>query len=345
MDPAGKKRRINLLWLFLALLLSIFLMAWMWYDAWIVRRDPFFLFIGYNVGYYGPSFFSALAFFFLVAVVFYFVYTRKIPFILSAGNTGASPDGNGQSQVSTTYRPFSISQEKILDYGLAVFMSLWIIGGFYALDRSLPLTLVVIGVIIACYAIVKFLVRPSDAPGMIFSAIMLCVVFPVASICTYFFVPGYTSGSPLQRIIVHPFPLIISLIWVAMVVGSWFKIHGIPVFRPLTDTDLQELYEEEIVLSLPFDRVFELCRDSVRLLPNSQITTADPVFGTLSASASPGWGRSSSVSFTLERIHEGKTRVKISSISPIPSNTNEPRKLTWVNRKYVKILVTYLLSQ
>jgi hypothetical protein len=100
---------------------------------------------------------------------------------------------------------------------------------------------------------------------------------------------------------------------------------GVPLFHPLTDKDLEEQCEEEIVLRKPFDQVFGICRDSLQFLPNNRITKDDPLFGILSASASPGWGRVSSISFTLENSDDAKTRVKISIASPVPSGTNEPR--------------------
>lgn len=341
MDLTDKKRRTNLALLFITLLGSFLLMAWMWYDAWIVRHDPLDLFSGGRTG-----FFMVLGIFFLVLVVFCITFTRKIPFNPSSGNDSAPSGDTGQAPAYSAMGPLSPAQEKLFGYGSAAFLSIFLIGNMYAFSHSLPLTLIFIAAILICIGITRVLVSSREIRWVVFSAmIFVPFIFLLMVGSSYLNVPGFLPVPVLLQIVTQPVTLICALILVILPIGCWMSVSGIPFLRPLTDADLQDLYEEEIVLTLPFERAFERCRDSVRLLPDNQITTSDPIFGTLSASASPGWGRAITVSFTLEKITDGKTRVKISSISPVPTGENEPRKRTRVNRKYVKILVSYLQAQ
>jgi len=356
MDQTERKRRKNLFLLSLTLILAALLMTWMWYDAWIVRRDPLYLF---TAGY-RHDFFYVLAFFFLVLVMFYATYARKIPYNPPAENTDTLTGRNDPSPGNVSRQPFSIIPSGIFNGFVVGVLIIYLIGSSYAILRSVPFTLAITGEIIVTCGVVGILMSRMDKAsreswGFILSIIIMAVVsvtILVAGIIPYqltgscLFSPDFSFDLFVSQASKN-IPLLIlltgSLILIAIV--TWCFFRGTPLLRPLTDTDLQEQYEEEVVLSVPFDQAFGLCRDSIRFLPNSRINTADPVFGTLSASATPGWGRLSSVYFIVEKITEEKSRVKISSISPVPSGENEPRKRTGINRKYVKILVAYLRSQ
>jgi hypothetical protein len=340
MDSPDSRWRMNLILLSLTLLTSVLLMAWMWNDAWVVHHDLFRIFTGGRTG-----FFTILMFFLMIVVFLSLICKRKIPSGPSSGNSGSPQDIDGQSPVPVGPGPFSSLQELTFTDGFALVMSIFLIGNVYLLHRSLPFVLAFTGILGACYGAVWLLVSSREFRWPVYTPLALFMFIVFEMFCYYLTLPGTSLSTIVVGILANPVPLILTLVVCSVPVITWYLVNGIPFLRPLTDEDLQERCGEELVLTLPFDQVFAICRDSLQQLPNPQVNTADPVFGTLSAYVSSGWGRTSSIQFTLERINDQKTRVKIDVISPVPPGENEPRKRTYVNQKYLQVLDSYLQSQ
>ena len=216
MPPTAEIKPGNPLLVFLALIPLGILLVWMWNDACIVQKDPFFLFIGYP----GANFFSVLGLIIVVIVAFYIQRKGKILFDSSIGNISTFPEMTKQNETHTASRSFNYFQ-KILNYGVAIFTIIVLIGSSYAIFRSLSLISVIIGIIIICYGIVRFLVRPKEILGLPFSMLIFCVVIPVELVGSYFVSPLFTPANLIPEIITQPWALGYALIFVLVLVISW----------------------------------------------------------------------------------------------------------------------------
>jgi hypothetical protein len=344
MDPE-KTSYYRTLWMVaLLIILIVLFLARDIFNAVFVAHNPFQLF-----GSYGRSgFLNIFEIFILVVTAAYVIYRKNARLRDILPEPVEDPDledpGLEEPAIITQEQP-GLFPTHVLNHVSAIFVSIFFIGTSYAFSRSISFTLAIIAIIVACYGIVRVRPPPGNAWGLVFSVTAIGVVFPAMFIGSYFIAPGISVESLSRRVITQPLPLLFALVFVAFFISMRIFKNGVPLFRPLTDKELEEPCEEEIVLRRPFEQVFGICRDSLRFLPNNRITKDDPIFGILAASASPGWGRVSSISFALERIDDAKTRVKISIASPVSSGKNEPRKRTWVNQKYMKILASYVRYQ
>jgi len=337
MDTDDRKRRRSLIGWALTLMFCLVLLAWIAYDYVIVQRNPLLLFSDRYA-----SFFQELVLVFIILILFYLTYTRKIPF--RPGKSPAPiPPGIESAPVSQYSGFFSPSQWRIISLGSLALFALFYMENVYAHYHSLPLSAGYFVVFIACCGIARLLSGAPEIRWMI-SGILTFIAFLFYMILAeYLFTPVFLPGAFLSRIAANPAALIFWIGFTGILLAiSWISAFGFPFFR-LTDDQLQERYRREVVIPHPVDKAFPICREAVLALPNAQIITEDPVLCTLTATVSPGWGRGSSVRIDLEPDGDRKTKVAIDVISPVPG-PDEPRKRMHVNRKYLQVLETLILQ-
>lgn len=307
-------------------LLIMLLLAWYVYDSIVVKMDPSALLESHNWRY---GFVGALGLFLLFAVIF-FIRMRRIR------GAGTSSAGSPQGQRSS-FRSFDSMADRTGIWIIACIFGIYLLICMYSALRSVPVLLVLVGIVFVCYGLARRSNKPAGLQPFIFMFYTLIAV-PVVTLLGFYVVTPYEEINTIIPAFTYALPFVLALLLISVPVRIWISDHGIPFLRPIGDDDLKEPCKKELVVPLSFDRAFAACMEAAEQLPGVRIGTVQQVIGRFSATAWPGWGRASSIDFVLERISEEKTRVTISIVSENPSSPNEPKKRTHVNKKYMRVL-------
>jgi len=153
------------------------------------------------------------------------------------------------------------------------------------------------------------------------------------------------AGPLLLLMMTHSAPFTLLVLGI---VGFVFFCKGSPYVNPVSEEQVTDLQEEEIFLSLPYDRAFEVCMDAAALFQNpdwSEIIVSDKKSGTISLHVYTVSGLLTScatqLTMTLEKQESSRTRVHISGATSDPVLCL-PRKPSGMNRGYVDRLTTYI---
>ena len=312
-------------------LLIILLLAWYTYDAIVVKKDPSAL-LENHYGRYG--FVGALGLSLLFVVIF-FIRLRRIR------SAGPSPAGSPEGRQS--FFPFDSLSENTGIWIIAFIIGIYLLICMYSALRSVPMLLVLVGVVFVCFGLARRSNTSEKLQPFIFMFYTLIAV-PVVSLLGFYVVTPYEEINTLFPAFTYALPFVLAVLFISVPVRIWISDHGIPFLRPISDDDLREPCKKELVVPLSFDQAFAACMEAAEQLPGVRIGTVQQVIGRFSATAWPGWGRTSSIDFVLERIREEKTRVTISIVSENPSSPKEPKRRTHVNEKYMRVLESSILS-
>jgi hypothetical protein len=183
-----------------AFIFAVFLglTIWMAYDALVVQKNFFGLF----VGRYGSAFLTSAAII-PVVVIGRGILTKRItigPGQQFVTASPADPDKKYLFGVPVGY----------VNWYIALFLGFFLIGATYSVTRSLPLTLVMAGSVLVFCAIAHFLTH--GAWGFLFFLMVGIYLFPMTILAGYILWPVYAPDQFLPRIIARPFSAFFAIV-------------------------------------------------------------------------------------------------------------------------------------
>lgn len=166
--------------------------------------------------------------------------------------------------------------------------------------------------------------------------VALYLIFPVS----YWVNAGFSLADFLSPLFLG---FLLGLFVVIAIAIIYARVYP-EIFNPMTDEQLREPYEQEVILPLDYGRAFELSKRSVQILPHSELKEENRKTGIIYADAATLFGGYERITFTVEKISIGTTRVKIHSIDRFIKDRSHPG-LTGQNERFVKTLASFLTEQ
>lgn len=341
----------NLVYLGLVLLLFLGYITWKVYEALVVENDPSRLFVTNGGGDY--CFLGFLAVFFLFLVFFAIQVSNCVLPRTSPNRWSISPGPSGEGPASIHWPALFGKNIPLRSIAAGTGMVIAVVA--FALSGSVPLTLICIGCVLASYWLAWFFEPDGETRWLLFFVIPLCITLLFAVTGYVLLVPGLSDVSGIQVTGLYSRPyfwitfhgvliIVAPVIVIFFVVWAWH--NGVPFRKKPEVEGLEDYYEDDLNLPLPYERVFEICRDTVKRLPDYQIDGFDPDDGLLDVTVLPGKGRSSRIFIIIERSGTGDTTgVTIKASSPDPPPADAPLQVSGVNKKYVQTLASYIRSE
>ena len=255
-----------------------------------------------------------------------------------SGTSGSQSDASVFKRAQARFNAVLLEP---VSWGSSLIICLIVLCGAYSRYGSIPLLLVITGIFVVCFGLVKLLVF-RQAQGFAFGTLAFFLGFATMIAGVYLVAPGFTPAGLGPEILANPVPLVLALFLLGIPVWSWLRVVGFSSLRPHTEADLREPCNTDLTLSHPYDRVFERCREVLTLLPNPRIDNDEPSYGLLEATVQPDQGRASTINFTVEKTGDQLTHVTISIESPVQAFTEKTGKRTYLNEKYLEIIDAYL---
>jgi len=202
MDPQTRSYYGNLAMVALCLAAFIALTIWFAYDALVVKKDPFQLFIGS----YGSAFLTSAAII-PTLVLFGRLYTKQ----LVPGPDGRfhEPKTEGESNPADPEKKYLWGVPvRYVNWYIALFSGVFIIGITYALTRSAVITLVMAGLVLVFCAICRYLTH--NGWGFLFFLMAGFYLFPILMLALYVAEPVYAPDQFIPRIVARPYSAVLA---------------------------------------------------------------------------------------------------------------------------------------
>jgi hypothetical protein len=218
MDPEKRSYYTNLAMVALCLVAFLALTIWFAYDALVVKKDFFQLFIGS----FGSAFLTAAAII-PTLVLCWRLYTKRLV---------PGPDGRFHESLAKGESDPADPDKKYLwgvpveyvNWYIALFLGVFIIGITYTLTRSPPITLVMAGLVLVFCAICWYLTH--GGWGFLFLLMAGFYLFPILMLALYITEPVYAPDQFIPRIVASPGSAVLAfaIMLLPTIVIIWGKI-------------------------------------------------------------------------------------------------------------------------